>query len=74
MPGDVVAPGTELYTIVDPSSIQLEASVPSESLSLVRVGAEVIFEVRGYPDQTFSGKVERIARPRIRPRARYPSG
>ncbi|AMY11349.1 Multidrug transporter MdtA [Luteitalea pratensis] len=59
--GDVVAPGTELYTIVDPSSIQLEASVPSESLSLVRVGAEVIFEVRGYPDQTFSGKVERIS-------------
>jgi len=59
--GDVVAPGTELYTIVDPSSIQLEASVPSESLSLVRVGAEVIFEVRGYPDQTFNGKVERIS-------------
>jgi RND family efflux transporter MFP subunit len=59
--GDVVAPGTELYTIVDPSSIQLEASVPSESLSLVRVGADVVFEVRGYPDQTFNGKVERIS-------------
>jgi RND family efflux transporter MFP subunit len=59
--GDVVAPGTELYTIVDPSSIQLEASVPSESLSLVKVGAPVIFEVRGYPDQTFNGKVERIS-------------
>jgi len=59
--GDVVAPGTELYTIVDPSSIQLEASVPSESLSLVKVGAEVIFEVRGYPGQTFNGKVERIS-------------
>jgi RND family efflux transporter MFP subunit len=59
--GDVVAPGTALYTIVDPSSIQLEASVPSESLSLVRVGAEVVFEVRGYPDQTFTGKVERIS-------------
>lgn len=59
--GDVVAPGTALYTIVDPSSIQLEASVPSESLSLVRVGAEVVFEVRGYPGQTFRGKVERIS-------------
>jgi membrane fusion protein (multidrug efflux system) len=59
--GDVVAVGTPLYTIVDPSSIQLEASVPSESLSLVRVGAEVVFEVRGYPDQTFTGKVERIS-------------
>lgn len=59
--GDVVAPGTALYTIVDPSSIQLEASLPSESLSRVRVGAEVAFQVRGYPDQQFTGKVERIS-------------
>jgi len=59
--GDVVAPGAPLYTIVDPSSIQLEASVPSESLSMVKVGADVTFEVRGYPGQTFSGKVDRIS-------------
>jgi membrane fusion protein (multidrug efflux system) len=59
--GDVVAPGTELYTIVDPSSVQLEASVPSESLSMVKVGADVAFEVRGYPGQSFTGKVERIS-------------
>jgi RND family efflux transporter MFP subunit len=59
--GDVVAPGAELYTIVVPSSIQLQASVPSESLSMVKIGAEVSFEVRGYPDQTFTGKVERIS-------------
>lgn len=59
--GDVVAPGTALYTIVVPASIQLEASVPSESLSLVRVGADVAFEVRGYPGQTFTGKVERVS-------------
>lgn len=59
--GDVVAAGTALYTIVDPSSIQLEASVPSESLSAVKVGAEVAFQVRGYPDQEFTGRVERIS-------------
>ena len=59
--GDVVAPGSELYTIVVPSSIQLEAQVPSESLSMVKIGAEVSFEVRGYPGQTFTGKVERIS-------------
>ncbi len=59
--GDVVAPGTALYTIVDPSSIQLEASVPSESLSRVAIGAGVVFEVRGYPEQTFNGTVERIS-------------
>ncbi len=59
--GDVVSPGTALYTIVDPSSMELEASVPSESLSAVRQGAAVQFQVRGYPDQTFTGTVNRIS-------------
>lgn len=59
--GDVVAPGTALYTIVVPSSIQLEASVPSAALGAVKLGADVSFEVRGYPDQTFTGKIERIS-------------
>ena len=30
--GDVVSPGTELFTIIDPSSMRLEASVPSDDL------------------------------------------
>ena len=59
--GDVVAPGAELYTIVVPSSIQLEAQVPSDALSMVKIGANVTFEVRGYPNQEFTGKVERIS-------------
>lgn len=58
--GDVVSVGTELFTIIDPSSMQLEASVPSESLSELRVGARVDFEVRGY-DQRFVGRIQRIA-------------
>ena len=59
--GDVVAPGAELYTIVVPSSIQLEAQVPSDALSMVKIGADVTFEVRGYPNQEFTGKVDRIS-------------
>lgn len=59
--GDVIAPGAALYTVVDPSSMELEASVPSDQLSALRVGAPVRFEVRGYPGQTFAGKVDRIA-------------
>ena len=58
--GDIVAPGTELFTIVDPSSMRLEASVPSESLPDLRIGATVLFEVRGY-EQPFRGRIERIA-------------
>ena len=58
--GDVVSPGTVLFTIIDPSSMRLEASVPSDDLSVLRVGAKVEFTVRGY-DQTFTGTIERIA-------------
>lgn len=58
--GDVVAPGAPLFTVVDPSGMRLEASVPSEQLSQVRVGAPVSFTVTGYPGRTFVGKVQRI--------------
>jgi RND family efflux transporter MFP subunit len=58
--GDIVSPGTELFTVVDPSSMRLEASVPSESLSELRIGAPVVFDVRGYP-QPFQGRLERVA-------------
>jgi RND family efflux transporter MFP subunit len=59
--GDVVSPGTELYHIIDPRSMRLEAAVPSESLSLIKVGLPVQFQVRGYPDQPFTGRIERIS-------------
>jgi RND family efflux transporter MFP subunit len=58
--GDVVVPGTELFRIIDPSSMRLEASVPSEDLSVLRAGATVEFTVRGY-DRSFTGRIERIA-------------
>jgi membrane fusion protein (multidrug efflux system) len=58
--GDIVTPGAEMFRIIDPSSMRLEASVPSEDLSVLRVGAAVDFTVRGY-DRSFSGRIERIA-------------
>ena len=59
--GDVVSMGTALYTVVDPSSMQLEASVPADELSQVRVGAPVRFTVSGYPGRAFAGKITRVA-------------
>jgi RND family efflux transporter MFP subunit len=63
--GDIVAVGAELYTVVDPSSMRLEASVPSDSLSELRVGAPVAVEVRGVHAMV-DGRIERIA-PRTDP-------
>jgi len=58
--GDVVQPGTALYTVVDPSSMRLEASVLAEQLSLIRVGVPVAFTVSGYPGRQFVGHITRV--------------
>ena len=58
--GDVVSIGDELFAIIDPSSMRLEASVPSDDLSRLRIGSVVEFTVRGY-EQRFNGRIERIA-------------
>ena len=58
--GDVVSPGAALFTVVDPGSMQLEASVPADALTQVRVGMPVSFKVTGYPDRSFSGRITRV--------------
>ncbi|HET8772271.1 MAG TPA: efflux RND transporter periplasmic adaptor subunit, partial [Thermoanaerobaculia bacterium] len=59
--GDVVAPGAPLFTIVDLSTLQLEATVPADAIAQVNPGTSVELEVRGYPGQTFRGTVTRVA-------------
>jgi len=58
--GDVIQPGAALYTIVDPSTMRLEASVPADQLSAARIGAPVDFTVNGYPSRKFTGKITRV--------------
>jgi RND family efflux transporter MFP subunit len=58
--GDIVQVGTALFTIVNPSTMRLEASVPADQLSAVRIGAPVDFSVNGYPNRQFTGHVTRV--------------
>lgn len=58
--GDVVQPGGALYTIVNPSSMRLEAAVPADQLASVRVGVPVDFTVSGYPGRQFTGRIANI--------------
>jgi RND family efflux transporter MFP subunit len=58
--GDVVQPGGALFTVVDPSSMRLEASIPADELASVRIGVPVTFTVNGYPGRTLTGKVTRV--------------
>jgi RND family efflux transporter MFP subunit len=67
--GDVVQPGTALYTIVDPSSLELEAAVPAGQLAALRIGAPVTFAVNGLADRAFAGRITRI-NPAVDPQTR----
>ena len=59
-PGDIVAPGAALFTVIDPRSLQVEASVPTSALADVRVGAPVMFTVNG-SDRQLEGRVTRVS-------------
>ncbi|NTX35322.1 efflux RND transporter periplasmic adaptor subunit [Myxococcus sp. CA033] len=58
--GDVVQLGSPLFTVVDPRTLRLEASVPAANLDQVKVRTPVEFKVTGYADRSFTGQVERI--------------
>jgi len=67
--GDVVTSGTALFTVVDPSSLRLEAQVPVSALGSLAVGTPVPFQVDGYGDRRFDGRIERI-NPAVDPNTR----
>jgi RND family efflux transporter MFP subunit len=58
--GDIVQQGAVLFTVVDPSSMRLEASVPAAQLTTIKLGANVTFTVNGYPDRAFVGRIKRV--------------
>lgn len=58
--GDVVQPGSPLLTVVDPRSLELEASVSAEYAGHIEAGTPVDFHLAGDREHTFSGKIERI--------------
>ncbi len=67
--GDMVSPGTLVVTVVDPSSLRLEAQVPVDQLSAIKLGAPVLFTVSGYEGRQFRGTVARMS-PAVDPATR----
>jgi RND family efflux transporter MFP subunit len=58
--GDVVQSGALLYAVVDPSSMQLEATVPADQLQSLKLGTPVEFTIAGYGSRRFQGRIDRI--------------
>lgn len=59
--GDILTPGTPIVTIIDPSSMRLEAAVTSDQVSLVRPGATVRFRIRGLSSELVTGTIDRLS-------------
>lgn len=59
-PGDIVSPGGAMFTVIDPRSLRVEASVPAIAIGDVRVGAPVTFSVNG-SDRALTGKITRVS-------------
>jgi RND family efflux transporter MFP subunit len=66
-PGALVGPSSgtgvtvPLLRVVENNRLRLVVPVPEAYTSELKTGTEVAFTVAAYPDQTFSGKVARIA-------------
>ncbi|MBL0940773.1 MAG: efflux RND transporter periplasmic adaptor subunit [Gemmatimonadaceae bacterium] len=59
-PGDVVSPGAAMFTVIDPRSLRVEASVPASALADIKVGSSVRFSVNG-ADRQLNGKISRVS-------------
>jgi RND family efflux transporter MFP subunit len=60
-PGAYVAPGTQLFELVDVSRLKLNVSVNETQVAQLKVGDAVEVKASVYPDKTFKGKISFIA-------------
>ena len=59
--GQTVAGGQSLLSIVDPDSIELQASVNADAQAALQLGQPITFHVQGLPEQPFTATIRRIA-------------
>jgi membrane fusion protein, multidrug efflux system len=59
-PGEFVAPGRPLFTLVDDEPLKIELSVPEVEVHNIREGQEVQLVAVAAPGKTFKAKVTRI--------------
>lgn len=60
-PGSVVAPGTNLFDLVNVSELKLQVTVSEEQVSALQRGTIVKVKASVYPDKEYQGKVTFIA-------------
>lgn len=58
--GEAVNPGQAIFTVVDPSILELNGTVPVEQATGLRPGMPVEFTLDGYANRVFKGSVARV--------------
>jgi len=59
--GAVVAPGTQLFEIVDVSKLKLQVNVNETQVALIKLGDRVVIRSSVFPTEEFAGKITFIA-------------
>jgi len=59
--GEIVSGGTDLFTLVNISRVQVHAKVLESEIGKMKVGREVDLKFSAYPDQVFKGRVQAIS-------------
>ena len=59
--GDQVRAGVTFMQVIDPSQMQVRASVNQEDFLALRMGMAARIHLDAYPELTFSGKLEEMA-------------
>jgi RND family efflux transporter MFP subunit len=59
-PGEWVAPGKPLFTIVDNDPLKIELSVPERAVRAIKLNERVELASVAYPDQTFGATITRL--------------
>ena len=59
-PGEWVAPGKPLFTLVDDDPLRINLSVPEVAVRSVKLGQAVTLTAVAYPDKTYTAKITRM--------------
>lgn len=59
-PGEVVAAGQTLFSVVDNKDVWLNARIEETKIGKIRLGQAVDYTIDGYPDHVFSGTVYEV--------------
>ncbi|CAO3421240.1 efflux RND transporter periplasmic adaptor subunit [Azospirillum endophyticum] len=59
-PGENLAVNAAMFTIVDLSRVEVEATVPAETVARLAVGQAAALRVEGFGEREFAGRVARI--------------